>query len=86
MNIHAVHIPREINDLDGAVTLCKHGVGLGVFPKHCIEAELKKGLLKEVSFKNKANFLPIYIAHKNLNSKPLRIQKVLDAFWSMKMT
>ena len=81
LNIHAVHIAGDINDLDGAITFCSNGVGIGFFPRHCIEKELKKGILKEITFNNKPTSHPIYIAHKPLSSKPKRVKKILDAFW-----
>jgi DNA-binding transcriptional LysR family regulator len=72
----------EINDLNAAITMAGHGVGLGVFPGHCISDSLAAGKL--YSFKSVKNQNPIYIVKIKDQRMTSRVQKVLNSFWEMK--
>lgn len=77
-------IKGEINSLKGAIEMTKQGVGLALFPLHCVENEIKNKELYIVGDKNKFYENPIYLIRQN-NLKPIkRIETVIDAFWNMK--
>jgi DNA-binding transcriptional LysR family regulator len=75
----------EINDLQGAITMVKNGVGLSVFPKHCIQNELNSGEM--ISFPGNLEkcreAFPIWIVSRNDVTQSVRVRKVIDAFWEM---
>lgn len=78
-------ISGSINNLPGAITMATHGLGIGVFPRHCVQKELSQKLLSAYNIRNReAAFYPIYIARRR-QARPLkRIETVLDIFMEMK--
>ncbi|MEK6627098.1 MAG: LysR family transcriptional regulator [Bdellovibrionota bacterium] len=83
--LNNLSICGEINSLSGAVTMVLHGVGLGVFPKHCVESYLrKKELFSFNPESSKRADNPIYIIQRAEKYPPARVLKVLDVFWGMR--
>jgi len=76
-----VKICGEINNLNGAVTMANYGVGIGIFPSHCIHQYLISGELKK--YKGTENKNSIYIVKIKDHKVTTRVQKVLDTFWNM---
>ena len=75
----------EINPLDGAITMVLHGVGCGIFPRHCVEpfiATKKLHVLKQPGKSDPKG--DIYIVTRRNQAYPNRVRRVLDAFWGMK--
>jgi DNA-binding transcriptional LysR family regulator len=71
--------------LSGAITMALHGVGLGVFPKHCVATQLrKKELFAFQSGQDKPTDHPIYIIHLADKYPTARVRRVLDVFWALK--
>lgn len=73
----------EMNSLSGAITMAVNGVGLGVFPRHCVEAQLKRKELFAFQPEKKVEN-PIYIIQPRVKYPTARVSRVLDAFWKMK--
>lgn len=85
LDLQSFSIRGNINSLNGAITMVSHGVGLGVFPRHCIEKQLGQKTL--FAFKGtplKQNENPIYIIQLSNTFPTARVRKVLDSFWEMK--
>ncbi len=76
-----VKICGEINNLTGAITMAHYGVGIGIFPSHCVQQYLNSGKLKKYrSIENKNSIYIVKIKDHKLTS---RVQRVLDTFWEM---
>lgn len=85
LQLDDLNIRGEINNLNGAITMAVHGVGLAVFPKHCVEAQLRKKELfafESEGLRRAEN--PIYIIQRLQKYPIARVRKVLDVFWEMK--
>jgi DNA-binding transcriptional LysR family regulator len=82
-SLNDFEISGEMNSLSGAITMAKNGVGLGIFPKHCIDQELKSKSLHTYKSKSKAE-QPIYIIQPKEKYPTARVKKVLETFWEMK--
>jgi len=85
VHLNDLNICGEMNSLRGAITMVTGNVGLGVFPRHCIEQQLtKKELyLYEGHQKTKAT-QPIYIIEPSGKYPTARVKKILEVFWEMK--
>jgi DNA-binding transcriptional LysR family regulator len=77
-----LRIRGEINDLAGAITMVRNGVGISVFPRHCVERELTSGALQVLAGKKGRQF-PIWIVQRKDVIPSARVRKVLDVFWEM---
>jgi DNA-binding transcriptional LysR family regulator len=85
LQLSDLNVCGEINSLSGAITMALHGVGLGVFPKHCVATQLrKKELFTFQSGEDKPTDHPIYIIHSADKYPTARVRRVLDVFWAMK--
>lgn len=80
-----LRISGNINNLPGAITMARHGLGIGVFPRHCVYKELTQKQLSAHTVKNRETALyPIYLARRR-QARPLRrVETVLDIFMQMK--
>lgn len=84
-DFNEMQISGQVNDLKAAITMVQHGVGIGIFPKHCVQEYLSDRTLYFYKTENgEAKSYPIYIV-KLKGVKPLaRIEKVIEEFWKMK--
>ena len=81
----SLKIAGSIDSLHGAITMIEHGAGVSVVPRHCVESQLKAGVLFEAARPKKgALFNEIHIVSLKGVEQPLRVRAVLDAFWEMK--
>ena len=72
-----------INDLAAAITMVTHGVGLAVFPRHCVQALIdKKKLTVYRGSKTPARY-PIYMIRMKGARSTARVEKVIEAFAKM---
>ena len=91
------HFPRQpaafqslrsagsIDSLHGAITMLRHGVGLSVFPKHCVEGLIKENAAYEFVQPGKGCLNnEVWIVTLAGATPARRTKAVLDAFWSMK--
>lgn len=85
IQLNDLSICGEMNSLSGAITMSLHGVGLAVFPKHCVEAHLRKKELFAFSpERGRRADNPIYIIQRAEKYPMARVRKVLEVFLSMK--
>jgi len=75
----------EIDDLVGAIIMVKNGVGMSVFPKHCIQKELDLGNLRSYpeNREKASEAFPIWLVYRNDIILSARVRKVIDSFWEM---
>lgn len=73
----------KVDHLRAAITMVEKGLGIGVFPRHCIDEQIRAKKLKVRSAKGEAGN-PIYIAQLKDATQPARVRKVVDTFWEMK--
>lgn len=80
----------EISHLSGAITMASHGVGLGIFPKHCISEQIQSKKLavfpdraSETSSGKGLALFPIHIVRRLDTVLPARVKRVMDAFFEM---
>jgi len=73
-----------INTIDGAIRMVTGGLGISVFPRHCVQALIDKGELFEHR-RHAADPLlnDIHIAHHAANVMPRRVGCVIDWFMDM---
>lgn len=84
-NVHSMNKRGEIHHLDGSITMVCHGVGCGVFPRHCVEGEITKKQLFPFRASGKTDPVgDIFIITRKHQTPPTRVRKVMDAFWEMK--
>lgn len=81
----ALRTAGSIDSLHGAITMASRGVGVSVFPKHCVDRLLRDGALHEfVSPRRGCLNNDIWIVSLKEVEQPRRVRAVLDAFWAMK--
>jgi DNA-binding transcriptional LysR family regulator len=78
-----VHSGR-INAIDGAVTMVCGGLGCGVFPRHCVDAALRAGVLHEYRGKQSPLSNAIHICQIKDNVPLRRVHQVISWFREMK--
>ena len=84
-NAHSMLRRGEINHLDGAITMVKHGLGCGIFPRHCVDGFIPSRELFAFTQPGKKDPMgDIYIATRKNFVLPARVKRVLDTFWQMK--
>ena len=77
-----VKVCGEINNLNGAITMANYGIGLGVFPSHCVHGFLSSGKLQKFRTASD-NKNSIYIVRVRDHKTTSRVEKVLETFWEM---
>ena len=77
----SLYYAGHINVIEGAITMVKKGVGLSVFPAHCIALEIDSGELAIFNPNNAPALLNwIYIIQTNSDIKSKRVDLVIDWF------
>lgn len=80
-SVRDLRIRGEVNSLAGAITMVRHGVGMTILPKHCVENELKRGLVHAGPVEHCQS--PIYIVENVGKRQTARAGRVLQIFWDM---
>jgi DNA-binding transcriptional LysR family regulator len=81
----SLHHAGEMNSLEGAILMVVGGLGISVFPSHCVQAEIEAGKLFVYEDSNKPALLnTIYIVSRNHPSPPTRVETVIQWFMDMK--
>lgn len=80
---HSLIRSGEMNSLDGAITMVCGGLGLGVFPRHCVAPQLTAGAVHEYPGKGAALLNMIYVARLAEAALPRRVTQVIDWFFEM---
>ncbi len=79
------YVVGGMNHLEGVLTMAEAGLGVTVVPRHCAEAGIQRGALKEIKVGEKGpakNW--IYIATPAKTRLPFRVQVVIRTFLEMK--
>jgi DNA-binding transcriptional LysR family regulator len=85
VSFYELQFSGEVNDLDAAITMCQYGLGVGIFPKHCIQRHLDSKLLfMNSSLHQNKELYSIYLVKLQNTKTPARIQIVVDEFLKMK--
>lgn len=78
-------IAGEVNDLKSAITMVEHGIGVSIFPKHCINEGLAKKALHSARVGSReSSTYPIYLVRLKDKGPLARVEKVITSFWEMK--
>lgn len=81
----SLRLGGEINDLDGAITMLLHGLGVSVVPRHCVEEHLAARQLHVLAIEGRRPPTGrIYIASRGQAFQPARVRRVIEAFREMK--
>lgn len=80
----SLHHAGEINTIEGAILMVRGGLGLSVFPRHCVQAYIESGELFEYQ---RAGLEPllnaIYIVTLKTETMPKRMETVIQWFLDM---
>ena len=83
-NAQAIYYAGNINVIEGAITMVQKGVGLSVFPSHCIDNLIDSGELVSFTPNTPAPLLNwIYIVHPKSAIIPKRVEQVIKWFLEM---
>lgn len=83
LDFYALDCPSKINSIDGAITMVEGGLGLSVFPQHCIMDALEQGRLSEYPLNKPALMNDIYITTLAGHDYPRAVRQVIDWFFEM---
>ncbi|WP_413290921.1 LysR family transcriptional regulator [Bdellovibrio sp. HCB337] len=83
-NEDAFSFHGKTNSMHAALTMVAHGLGIAIFPSHCVETSDLKAKLRTHSIDSKKCKNTIYIVTLNSKSHPKRVQKVVETFLRMK--
>ncbi len=74
----------DINTIDGAIKMVVGGLGISVFPRHCVQEQLDNGSLYEASQRGKCALLnPIHIVRRKSPEPTKRVKTVINWFFEM---
>ncbi|MFO7593661.1 MAG: LysR family transcriptional regulator [Pseudomonadota bacterium] len=76
-------ITGNINSIDGAIKMVQGGLGISVFPRHCIESQLADGQLCEVHTARPAPLNDIHFVSIRNYNQPRVVQQVMRWFAEM---
>lgn len=80
----SLYYAGNINVIEGAITMVSKGVGLSVFPSHCIAHLIESGELVKFSPNDLAPILNwIYIVRQKNNMAPKRVELIIEWFMAM---
>jgi DNA-binding transcriptional LysR family regulator len=78
---HSLMRSGEINSLDGAIAMVVGRLGNAVFPRHCVQTQLRAQTLFE--YRAPALLNTIYIVRLASGNPPRRVSQVIDWFFEM---
>ncbi len=80
----SLHHAGDINSIDGAIKMVLGGLGIAVFPRHCVQEYLDQALLFEADQGETAPLMnAIHIVKRKSPELPRRVQVVIDWFFDM---
>ena len=80
----AIYYAGNINVIEGAIIMVKKGVGLSVFPLHCVASLIESGELVTFTPKPLEPLLNwIYMVRKKIDIVPKRVELVIEWFLDM---
>ena len=74
----SLHISGSVNSLQGAVIMAEGGLGISVFPRHCVKNLLGHTLFEYPGPRKKPIVNDIYIATLRGENVPRRVRTVMD--------
>ncbi|CZF81440.1 HTH-type transcriptional regulator CysL [Grimontia celer] len=83
INDLSVHFAGRINSIEGAILMVLGGLGVSVFPRHCVQEYIDSGQLHECQLGSTVSeplFNHIYIIKLNTFNQPKRVDKVISWF------
>jgi DNA-binding transcriptional LysR family regulator len=83
----SLHCTGKINSIEGAILMTLGGLGIGIFPRHCIQNHIDEKTLIPFEPEGSAPLLnDIYIASLKSDQRPYRIELVISWFMDMVKT
>lgn len=82
-NYLSLSISGTINDINGAVNMVAGKLGIGIFPRHCVQEHIDAGRLFEIQMPGSPLENTIYIVSLSDKSQPLRVTRVIQWFMEM---
>ncbi|EOD77522.1 transcriptional regulator, LysR family [Grimontia indica] len=79
----SVHFAGRINSIEGAILMVLGGLGVSVFPRHCVQQYIDNGQMLECQLGSTVSdplFNDIYIIKLNTFNQPKRVDKVISWF------
>jgi len=81
----SLHHSGDINSIEGAIKMVAGGLGMSVFPRHCVQSEINSGQLFEAKFEGREPLLhPIHMVQRKNRSLPKRVSTVINWFFDMR--
>lgn len=77
------NIAGRINTIDGGIKMVAGGLGISVFPRHCVQHLVDAGVLVEHRYSSTLLLNQIYILQQANSSLPRRVSAVIDWFMDM---
>jgi len=80
----SLHYAGKISTIEGAILMTLGGLGIGIFPRHCIQEHLESGALVEYAPAGSALLMnDIYIAMLKMQQRPYRVELAVSWFMDM---
>lgn len=81
----SLSVVGAINHLEGAISMVEAGLGVGVFPEHCVAKPLEAKRLFRLKGVGKGPCLNmIYVVHRAGGQLPKRVKALIEVFAAMK--
>lgn len=78
-----VNVSGRINTIDGGIKMVLGGLGISVFPRHCVQDLIDAGSLSECRVEGSPLLNDIYIVHHGNVALPGRVNAVISWFLEM---
>ena len=80
----SLHHAGEMNSIEGAILMVVGGLGISVFPRHCVQQHIDAGKLFVFEQAGTDVLLnTIYIVSRNQPAPPARVETVIQWFMDM---
>jgi len=80
----SLHCAGNINSIEGAILMTLGGLGISIFPRHCIQEYLEDGRLQAFAPQGASPLLnDIYISSLKSDQRPYRVDLVISWFMDM---
>lgn len=86
IDVRSIDKSSECNSINGAIKMVLSGLGLSIFPRHCVQSYIEDGLLFEsVSPDNVQLFNEIHIVQLTNHQYSFRVRQVIQWLLDMKL-
>ena len=84
INHRSLHHAGDMNSIEGAILMAVGGLGMSVFPRHCVQQHIDSGKLTVYNDSKKSALLnPIHIVTRKHPAPPVRVETVVQWFMDM---